>query len=364
MLGVYIHIPFCERKCNYCAFSSFADFSQKTRYIDSLCQEIESFERKNEHIDTIYIGGGTPTVLEPFEMEKIFASLKKTFDIDKNSEITVECNPNSLSREKLLCYKALGVNRLSIGVQSLNDEQLKFAGRLHNSQQALDSIRLAREIGFENISVDLLIGLNNSNEDEFIKNLKILLDEKIKHISTYMLQVEDKTPLKSLIDQNPDLMPDDDNMVEILLKTADFLKKNGFLHYEVSNFALKGYESKHNYKYWSGEEYVGFGLSAHSYLNGERFANASNFEDYFSRKIASREVLTSAQKIEEHIMLGLRCSLGIDVEFIKSLGYDIQKNSNFQEFLKRGILFEKGDKICLNEDFYQVNNFVIVSLMP
>ena len=364
MLGVYIHIPFCERKCAYCAFSSFADFSKKTKYIDSLCDEIESFYRNGERVDTIYIGGGTPSVLELSELEKIFNSLKRTFKISKNSEITIECNPNSINKGKLEFYKSLGVNRLSIGVQSLNDEQLKFVERLHNSKQALDSIRLAKESGFENISVDLLIGLPNSSPEEFQLQLKTLIDEGVKHISTYMLQIEDGTKLKRMIASNPQLLPDEDNMVDIAIKTSDFLKKYGFLHYEVSNYAISGYESRHNFKYWTGEEYVGFGLSAHSFLNGQRVANANSFNDYFESEIAYKEVLTDLQKIEEHIMLGLRCKCGVNINFLKTFGYDIEKNANFDEYLKRNVLIRKGDKIYLNEDFYHVNNIVIVNLMP
>lgn len=364
MLGVYIHIPFCERKCTYCAFSSFADFSQKKQYIDSLCAEIEGFARKGEQIDTIYIGGGTPSILEPYELEKIFNSLKKTFKINEKSEITIECNPNSVNKEKLELYKLLGVNRLSIGVQSLNDEQLKFVGRLHDSKQALNSIRLAKENGFENISVDLLIGLPNSNPTEFQSHLKILVDEGVKHISTYMLQIEEGTKLKKMIDINPQLCPDEDNMVDIAIKASDFLKEHGFLHYEVSNYAISGYESRHNFKYWTGEEYVGFGLSAHSFLNGQRIANANNFKDYFERKIAYNEVLTDLQKIEEHIMLGLRCRCGVSINFLKKLGYDIEKNANFDEYLKRNVLTREGNKVFLNENLYHVNNVVIVNLMP
>lgn len=363
MLGVYVHIPFCEKKCTYCAFSSFADFSQKEKYITSLCDEINAFSRKGECVDTIYFGGGTPSTVEPQEIEKILAAIKNQFNVNSNCEITIECNPNSITREKLVFYKKLGINRLSLGVQSLNDDQLKFAGRLHNAEQAINALRLAKKVGFENVSADLLIGLPGCNYADFEDMLKTLLNEGVKHISTYMLQVEENTKLKKMIDDNPELMPDDDNMVEILSKTANFLKKNGFLHYEVSNFALKGYESKHNYKYWSGEEYVGFGLAAHSFLDGKRIANPSDFKDYFDRKNVFSESLTNDQKIEEHIMLGLRCNRGINTRFLKNLGYDIEQNDYFNEFVNKKILIKDGEKIFLAEDYYYVNNFIIVSLL-
>lgn len=364
MLGVYIHIPFCERKCNYCAFSSFSDFSEKEKYISSVCDEIENFSRKGENVDTIYIGGGTPSVLSEDEITKIFTSLQRSFDITSNCEITIECNPNSMTKEKLLTYKSLGVNRLSIGVQSLNDEDLKFAGRLHSAGEALEKIELAKEVGFKNISIDLLIGLPNSTDEEFEKNLKKIVNSGIKHISTYMLQIEEGTKLKKIVEENPELLPDDDKLAEMASKTAEIFKKCGFLHYEVSNYALPGYESRHNFKYWTGEEYVGFGLAAHSYLDGKRMANAKNFNDYYERKNIEIENLTIAQKIEEHIMLGLRCLNGIDKKYLKLNGYDIVKNDYYKDFVKKGVLIDDGDKIYLNEDYYFVNNFIIVSLLP
>ena len=364
MLGVYVHIPFCERKCNYCAFSSFTDFSEKERYISSLCDEIENFEQKGKSIDTLYIGGGTPSVLSEGEIEKIFSSLNTTFKIEKDCEISIECNPNSLTREKLECYKKLGINRLSIGVQSLNDKQLKFAGRLHSADEALEKISLAKEMGFENISVDLMIGFPFSSDDEFLNNAEKLLKKDIKHISIYMLQVEDNTKLKEIVQHNPELLIDDDRMAEMASKMAIFLKKNGFFHYEVSNYALKGFESKHNFKYWTGEEYVGFGLSAHSFLKGVRYANSNSFEGYYQRKIASYEVLTEDQKIEEHIMLGLRCYYGIDKTYLKSLGYNIEESVYYSDYVKKNIIIENKNKVFLNEEYYFVNNFIIVSLLP
>lgn len=367
MLGVYIHIPFCEKKCNYCAFSSFSGREREIdKYISSLTKEISSFKDKNglQKIDTIYIGGGTPSILTPLQIERIFESLKSNFLIEENCEITIECNPNSLNKEKLESYKKEGVNRLSIGVQSLDDNDLKFIGRLHNSEKALASIRLAKECGFENISVDLLIGLKNSNVDNFISQLEVLINEDIQHISTYMLQIEENTPLEKMVKENADLLPSDDESVEIYNESAKFLQKRGFLRYEVSNFAKNGYESRHNLKYWSGENYIGFGLSAHSYMNGVRFANSNNFEDYYSRKLSLKEVLTKEQLIEEHIMLGLRCKNGIDIKFLKDLNYDIEKNQYLNEFIERGILKRTENKIFINPEYYGINNFIIVHLLP
>ena len=262
MLGVYIHVPFCERKCIYCAFSSFCDLKEKDRYLSALKDEIDNFDykkleksenyiEKNENlqkIDTIYIGGGTPSLLARGELKGILDAVKDKFTLSENSEITIECNPNSLTEEKLEFYKELGINRLSIGVQSLRDEQLKFIGRLHTSKQALDSLRLATKY-FDNVSCDFLIGLPKQDGDEFIEDLSKVIEIGVKHISSYMLQVEDNTPLAKLVKNHPFVLPDDDECVDIYQKTSKFLQKNGFLQYEISNFAKYGYESRHNLKY-------------------------------------------------------------------------------------------------------------------
>ena len=366
MLSIYVHIPFCERKCNYCAFSSFVEKNEKIdEYILFLTKEIENFAKNNiREVDTIYIGGGTPSLLTTEQIEKVVVCVKENFVLTENCEITIECNPNSLTKEKLSKYKSLGINRLSIGVQSLDDDQLSFIGRLHSSKEAIEKIKLSKEIGFENISVDLLIGLNGATAERFLVQLQMLIDLDIKHISTYMLQIEDNTLLKKMVESETVILPTDEESVEIYEKTAEFLKKNGFYRYEVSNFAKKGYESKHNLKYWIGDDYIGFGLSAHSYIDGKRWANANNFKGYYQGEKPLDEVLSNGQKIEEHIMLGLRCKNGIDIDYLLSLGYDIRKNEYLDDFIARNILKRDGEKIYLNEDYYRVNNFIIVHLLP
>lgn len=363
MKGVYIHIPFCEKKCSYCAFSSFVMGKDKIdEYILHLTKEIR--KRKGEEVDTIYIGGGTPSLLDESQIKDIFSALNETFKISKDAEITIECNPNSLTKEKAKLYKKLGINRISIGVQSLDDDKLNFVGRKHNSIQAKESIILAQKCGFENISADLLIGLKGEKEESFLRGLKTLIELGVKHISTYMLQIEDKTPLKKMVEENANLLPTDEENVDIFEKTAKFLRKNGFLHYEVSNFAKKGFESRHNKKYWSGEEYIGFGLSAHSFENGIRYANANTFKDYYQGKIALKEYLTDKQKIEEHIMLGLRCDMGIDIKYLEKLNFYIKENENYKDFIEKGILIEENDKTILSPDYYVINNYIIVNLLP
>lgn len=367
MLGVYIHIPFCQRKCSYCAFSSFVSSEEeKEKYVEFLLEEIETFSKKKKgekckKIDTIFIGGGTPSLLDTDLLKKIVEKLKLCFIFDKNIEFTIECNPNSLTIEKLAFYKQLGINRLSLGIQSLDDDQLKFINRLHDKNDAIKAVKESLSV-FDNVSCDLLIGIKGMEKEKYLSSLKTLIDLGIKHISTYMLQIEEGTPLYQIV-KTRNILPNEEECIEVYNANVSYLKKHGFNQYEISNFAKEGYECKHNLKYWTGEEYIGFGLSAHSYINGERVANANNFNDYYNKKLAMRELLTKQQKIEEHIMLGLRCKKGIDKKYLKSLGYDIEKNNYLKEYIQNNILIEN-ERIYLNPDFYGVNNYIIVHLLP
>ena len=371
MLGVYIHIPFCQRKCAYCAFSSFVSSKEEQeRYVDSLIEEIKEFrkkktEEKYRNIDTIYIGGGTPSLLSKNLLKRIIDCLKENFIWEKGLEFSIEANPCSLTEEKLAFYKQQGINRLSVGVQSLEDEKLKTIGRLHSSKQAIDCIEIASKY-FENLNCDMLIGLPKMEEENFLSQIEYLSSSKVKHISAYMLQVEEGTPLYQIVKERPLFLPEDDDSVDVYEKMAKLLQENGFERYEVSNFAKKGYECKHNLKYWTGEEYIGFGLSAHSYINGVRFANSKKFDDYYNRKLALKENLENNQLIEEHIMLGLRCNKGIDKIYLRSLGYDLDKNDFLVEYLAKGIIKEGSTRniLTLNPDYYGVNNFIIVNLLP
>ena len=364
MLGIYVHIPFCESKCCYCSFSSFVkDESFINQYINFLCNEIETSNLKNNEIDSIYIGGGTPSLLDAKQIEKILNSIKNTFILDKKCEITIECNPNSINFDKLIKFKSYGINRISLGVQSVYDEDLIFLCRKHNVKQvfdALDNINLA---GFENISVDLLLGLKNSSFDKFKNQIDILLNKEVKHFSCYMLQVEQGTKLKMMYDNDSSCILNNENCVSLFQQVSSYFNKLGFIHYEISNFTLPGYKSLHNYKYWSGEPYIGFGLSAHSYLNGKRIANAYNFDKYFSNEKEFVELLNNSELIEEHIMLGLRYEGGLDINYLNKLGYDIMQNENLKKYLNQNVIFKKNNRLYLNEKFYSVNNIIILDLI-
>ncbi len=364
-LSIYIHIPFCERKCNYCAFVSYCLSEEKqNEYIDNLICEIENFAKNDKNIKervvkTIYFGGGTPSLLSIQNFHKIFKVLNDNFKLSHNAEITIEVNPNSVDVEKLLEYKKFGINRVSVGVQSLSSRTLKQIGRLHDKKTALNSIKLISQY-FDNISADLIIGLQG--EKNITKYAKKLIKLKVKHISCYMLEIHENTKMLNLVNEKKYKPLSDDMVVKAYTKLSKFLTKNGFLQYEISNFAQKGYESKHNLTYWTFKDYVGFGVSAHSYIDGVRYENASNLKDYYLGKRLS-EPKSEKTEIEERIMLGLRCYEGVSIKKLKDLGYNILENENCKAFLQKGILRKENGKLFLEPSYYVVSDYIIEHLI-
>lgn len=362
MNSIYVHIPFCQKKCNYCAFASFDNqFDLAQQYFSYLKNEIENSDFDFQ-IDTIFIGGGTPTAVAESFILDILKCIKKKFNVAKNAEITIEANPNSLDKNKLQQYFDMGINRLSIGVQSLENKHLKLLGRLHDKKQVLKALKAAKKVGFKNINCDLLIGLEGQTLFHLKKSIKIL-KKYATHFSCYMLQVEDGTPLKFMVENGIINLPDDDNVVKIYNKLSNFLKHINFEQYEISNFSKKDFRCLHNLNYWSRGNYIGFGLSAHSFVKDMRWANASNFTDYFGGKKDFIEKLDNNQIAEEMIMLGLRCELGIDLQNLKKIGFDIENKVEFNEFLKNNILLFNNGKIKLNPKYYGVCNYVIEKLI-
>ncbi len=369
-IRIYVHVPFCESKCSYCDFASFVcEEDLKKKYFDKLEKEILSCPYKDRQVQSIYFGGGTPSSVEVTYIEKIMNAINENFVFDENAEITIECNPASESFEKLKKYKELGINRISFGVQSLNDKTLKFLNRRHTKEEAIGAIKDAKRAGFENISADLMIGVSecevlSTGEFDLINSAEKLVSLGVKHLSAYMLQIEEGTPLYNAYQKDKSIVPDDEYCVSIYDRLVGFLTERGFIHYEISNFALPRYECQHNLGYWKLDDYIGFGLSAHSYVDGIRFANSRNFNDYFNGILASYEKITKEQQIEEKIMLGLRCQEGVSIKDLQKLGYDIIQNPNLSKFVEQGIINLNGDKITLNPDFYGVSNSIIVDLLP
>ena len=361
-LSIYIHIPFCERKCNYCAFNSFCTGDEeKEKYIGLLCKEIEvraKAEGAGKVVRTIYIGGGTPSVLTETQIEKVVNCLRENFEILPFAEFTIEANPNSITEQKLAVWRKLGINRLSIGVQSLSDRSLKKIGRLHDKKMALEKIALARKT-FDNVSCDLIVGLEGESGKDLCRYAKELLALGIKHISCYLLEIYDATVLHSMVLQNKYKPLNDDETISAFNKLSSYLQDAGMTRYEISNFAFEGYESKHNLNYWARGEYLGFGISAHSFVNGQRLENAGGMEEY-EKGVQKSEMLSAKEENEEKIMLGLRCCLGVDLKSLKN--YDITKNPYFAEYVKQGILMKKGDIVTLNPLYYHISNTIISNL--
>ena len=324
MSSIYIHIPYCKQKCSYCSFYYRISQKDKKEMMNSLKKEIElrkHYLNKNP-IETIYFGGGTPSILNESEISLLINTITENYTVINNAEISLECNPDDLTKKKVQNLKKSGVNRLSIGIQSFNDEDLKFMNRSHNSSQAIESVQLAKEIGFNNISIDLMYSLPKQSLKKWKKNLDIAFSLGIQHISAYSLTIEEKTKLRYLLRKGEFSELDDiasSEHFDLLMIEAE---KNKFIQYEISNFGLNGFFSKHNSKYWQGGHYLGIGPSAHSY-NGEIRSwninsNTKYIEDISENKIKyEEEILSNFQKYNDYIMTSLRTISGVNLNYIK-----------------------------------------------
>lgn len=341
--SAYIHIPFCKSKCKYCSFVSFNRPELITGYIFALLKDI-SDNYKGEELKTLYFGGGTPSLI-PIELLK---KVINKFKLTENAEVTLELNPDDATQEYLAGLKQIGINRLSIGSQTFDDEILKLIGRRHNSAQIVEAISMAKNAGFNNISVDFIYGLPTQTLEKLSSDLEKFLELGIQHISTYGLKIE----AESFWGKNPPNVPDDDIQADMYELINQKLEQNGFFRYEVSNFAQKGFESRHNLNYWDNNEYYGFGVAAHGYLDGARYSNFTTLEEYLE-KTSTHEIghiLSEEEKLEEEIFLGFRKTEGIDCERIKEK-FNIDFETKYSHILKKYSDFiertEKGFKLNL-----------------
>ena len=330
-LGIYIHIPFCKQKCYYCDFVSYANKEEKIQeYIECLQKEIEmeSEKYKNEEyeITTIYIGGGTPSFIDASYIERIINTIKQNYKLYENPEITIEVNPGTINEEKIKKYKDIGINRISIGLQTTKDNLLKQIGRIHTYEEFLNCYKIVKKIGIDNINVDLMLGLPNQTLEDLKESLIEVINLKPNHISLYSLILEENTILEKMVSKNMTKLPEEDLEREMYWTTKNILEENGYIHYEISNFSKKGYESKHNLNCWGQKEYLGFGVAAHSYIKNKRYCNTNNIEDYIKNvqngKILNNRTICEIQnKIEEqkeYMLLGLRKIQGIDIQEFKN----------------------------------------------
>lgn len=353
-LGIYIHIPFCKQKCYYCDFVSYSNkCSEVKEYIESLKKEIEEFDFSNYKVTSIYIGGGTPSYIDSIYIVEILSELKEKLKCNliefKDIEITIEVNPGTVDTKKLNDYKKSGINRLSIGLQSTKNDILKKIGRIHTYQEFLEIYKLARETGFKNINIDLMIGIPGQK----IGNLKNTLQDIIKlepeHISVYSLIIEENTPIEKMLENGEIKLPDEDLERNMYWYVKNTLELNGYNHYEISNFAKLGKESRHNLNCWNQEEYIGFGVAAHSYLNGIRFSNTINVEEYIqhlenNRKeenIQIEESQSLEDKKNEFMMLGFRKIQGVDIARFKEKFIDnpiFLYRENLNKLVEEGLI--------------------------
>ena len=363
-IGVYIHIPFCKQKCLYCDFVSFANKQELQKdYIQALKKEIQNWKNDAYKIKTIYIGGGTPSYIDSNYISEIINL------VGNAPSITIELNPGTVTKEKLLVYKNAGINRLSIGLQSTNDTLLKQIGRIHNYNQFLETYNLARELGFNNINVDLMIGLPNQS----IKDIKQSLEEVCKlnpeHISVYSLIVEENTPMQRLINNGKLELPDEEIERQMYWYVKDYLELNGYKHYEISNFAKPGFESEHNLDCWNQKEYIGFGVAAYSYLNKKRFGNISKLEEYiqncnnnnFEKNIILEEVQDKNQQMNEYMILGLRKVDGISIQQFEEKFNEnpiILFRKELQKLHEEKLIMIDGDVIKLSNKGLDLANIV------
>jgi len=359
MSGIYIHIPFCRQACHYCDFHFSTSLKSKNDFLDALKKEIylqkDYLETKN--ISTVYFGGGTPSVLSGNEICGILDELSNCFSIDKDAEITLEANPDDLSKEKLKELAQTPVNRLSIGIQSFSDEDLKFLNRIHNSSDAIRSVKEAQESGFQNITIDLIYGIQTLTNEQWEKNIQTAFSLDVPHISCYSLTVEPRTALAAFIKKGKMMQVDPQKSAEQFGILMNEMVKNNFIHYEISNFCKEDFYSKHNSSYWRGATYLGLGSSAHSYDGHSRQWNVSSNQAYINsiqKNILpfEREVLSQEQKFNEYIMTSLRTIWGTDLEIVKnkfSKNYLSHFLKDIEKLLAQKLLKQEGEKIFLTD---------------
>lgn len=390
-LGIYVHIPFCQKKCPYCDFNSFAQTNiSHDVYIDAALSEMAGHIQErptilNKKLETIYIGGGTPSLIEPCSMKRLITSIRQTFSASNLQEITIEVNPGTVHRDSLSAFRDAGINRLSIGSQSFNNNMLKALGRIHSAQDALRCYEWARKAGFDNIGIDLIFGLPGQSLHEWAQDLKTAVFLKPEHIAAYNLTIEDGTLFSKMQKGGKLVLPSEEEQVSMYELAITNLKKAGYNHYEISNFALDGFESQHNMRYWLCMDYIGLGAGAHSYISspgrdsqgqapdwGIRWWNDNNPNVYMEqvknrgRAIAGEELLTRKEAIEEGIFLGLRRISGIDIDwFERRFGCSLKDlyPHTISKLTREGMLEPDDDTIRLTRKGLLLSNEVLAELI-
>ena len=369
-IGLYVHIPFCKSKCEYCDFLSFAGALQKYEesYVEGLVNEISEYEREEKiAVDTVFFGGGTPSVISGKSFEKIVNKLKDAFDILPDAEFTIEANPKTVTKEKLSVYTSLGVSRISLGLQSIHENELKILGRIHNFNEFLESYNLCLDAKISNINVDLMYALPSQTVDSFRKTLSTVISLSPAHISAYGLILEEGAALYRKKDTLS--FPTVDEECDMYYMAAELLAKSGYGHYEISNYAREGKECRHNLKYWQDKEYIGLGLAAHSYYGKKRYSNPVGFSEYFSperKEYRQVEDINEDANAYEYAMMHLRLARGFslsDYEKRFNRSFVDGKSEFIDELIKGGYLKLSDGRIALTEKGFYVSNTIISELI-
>lgn len=375
-IGLYIHIPFCQKKCLYCDFPSHANLSHLYQpYVAALCREISDLGGvlSGNIVDTIFIGGGTPTVLSANCLSQILQQVHASYSIDKNAEISIEANPGTIDLEKMLMLRAAGVNRISFGVQTFNDPLLLSIGRIHSATQGVEAVKMAKQAGFDNINIDLMYGLPGQTTQQLKDSILQAIKLEVMHISAYGLKVEEGTPFARMQQQGSLILPDEDTDEAMYDLTTHLLPQKGFARYEISNFALAGYECRHNLKYWQYQPYIGLGAAAHSFWKNERLANMNDVVSYIKTveqgllPIEVRENLEHSKAMAEYVFLALRTVQGMSVQkFNRYFNADFftYYGDTIAMLTGKGLLMATENKIFLTEVGMKYGNVAFRAFLP
>ncbi len=362
-IGVYVHIPFCVRKCAYCDFLSFpAQKDVQDHYIDALCKQIDAAD-ESRSVASVYIGGGTPSTIDPQQINRILCKLKERFAIEPDAEITIEVNPGTVTKEHFSIYRSAGINRLSIGLQSAWDEELKQLGRIHTYADFMNTYQDALEEGFQNINVDLMTALPGQTAEKLLYSLNKIVNLSPMHISAYSLILEEGTPFYARHEAGDLQVPDEETERNLYYLTGDFLKEHGYHHYEISNFAKPGFESRHNSACWRRQDYLGFGLGAASLCRDERYRNLSDLAAYLEDPCGMEERirLSKQDRMEEYMFLGLRMLDGVSESgFFEtfSQGFPECFLEAIEKLLSQGLLARENGYLKLTDEGIDHGNYV------
>ena len=361
-LGIYIHIPFCVRKCKYCDFlSGPVGKDVQEKYVEILLCEIEQYKEvlKNSCTDTVFFGGGTPSILDGEDIARIMEKLYAAGNISETAEISIEANPGTVAEEKLLLWKKAGINRISFGLQSADNEELKRLGRIHTWEEFEENYHLARNCGFENINVDLMSALPGQTVKTWKKTMEKVVSLKPEHISAYSLIIEEGTPFYEAYAEHPELLPTEEEEREMYYETKTFLASKGYERYEISNYAKPGNECRHNLSYWERVDYLGLGLGAASLLGEVRKSNQTDLSEYLKGNFVGEEdILDKTAAMEEYFFLGLRKMQGVDWT-----PYQAQYEKIVQKLAVEGLIEQDGDYIRLTELGIDVSNYVLAEFL-